>query len=748
MSRTNSLKVFKIITLIGIYAGLLVPLMFIPVVIFPFVFSKLVFFQIVIGLTFPAYLALAWMEPAYRPRKHALTLAITAYFLAMALSVVFAVDPMRAWWGNQERMNGLFTLLHFFAWLVMATGVLRRWDDWRRLLNYEVALSGIMALVAIAQRFDPGLLLFQAGGRVGGLVDNPIYMAAYQIFNLFFLTLLFWKVKSRNWRIFYLVIAALDLTSFTLAQSRGALVGLAAGIVALSAYYGFVTKDKKIRVRILGALGLLFATYGALFLMRDIPVIATSPVSRFLDVRATVSTRLIAWNIAWDGFLERPLTGWGLDNFHILFNEKYNPESLRFGSYETWFDRAHNTVLDVLSMTGILGFLSFFSIFGAILYVTLRAYRRGWIDLPIASILFALPLAYFVQNLFVFDHPAGFSMSFLLFALIIAATRGEFIGEQEAHKEEGKRGVPWIAFGLIQAVMLLVVWRASLLPFQASRLAIKSNNTISFNPVLGYELAKRASEIWTPYVDEQSFLLSRNLVGMLANNNLSKIPNWQDIYGLAKSLSEREISRHPRNTHPRFIYARLAQSAMGSLPAEAAISEREYIAAIDTSPKRQQLHYGLARLYQQTGKLDKAIAIYSQVREFDLELGEGYWNYGLVLMYDKRDYAAGSREILMSQSVRFPYSITDARELLPLVDARLITGDIEGLKKMVDSLANYPRGTAQIYGALAWKMEATEQFELRDKILAFGMELDPKTQDEYARMVSAAKAPKAAPESP
>src|SRR5690242_9041822 len=102
MTRANAIKLFKGISLIGIYGGLLVPLMFIPIVIFPFVFSKMIYFQILIGLTFPAYLALAWMEPEYRPAfKHQLYLAVAAYFGALLISVIFAVDPARAWWGNQ-----------------------------------------------------------------------------------------------------------------------------------------------------------------------------------------------------------------------------------------------------------------------------------------------------------------------------------------------------------------------------------------------------------------------------------------------------------------------------------------------------------------------------------------------------------------------------------------------------------------------------------------------------------------------
>jgi len=440
MKRPQAINIFKNISYVGIYGGLLLPLVFIPTVIFPFVFSKLIFFQIIVGITFPAYIALAWMEPKFRPKKHILYFGILAYFIAIALSVVFAADPFRAWWGNQERMNGLFSLLHFLAWFTMAIGVLKNWTDWRRLLNYQIALSGIMAIVAIMQKINPNLLLFPAGDRVGGLLDNPIYMAAYQIFNLFFLALLAWKVRDRRWWWFYGVVGVLDVIAFFLTQSRGGLFGLGVGMIVFTLFLGLFHKKKKVKVALFSAIALLFVIYGTMFAFRGTDFIHNSPFKRYVNIGTSLTTRSIAWDIAWNGFLEKPITGWGFDNFHILFNEKYNPESLRFGQYETWFDRAHNTVLDVLSMTGLVGFLTFAFIYVAIFYSVIRAYKKEWIDLPIAAILFSLPVAYFFQNLLVFDHPAGFSMSFLLYGLIVAATSGEFVGMKEMGDENlGKK---------------------------------------------------------------------------------------------------------------------------------------------------------------------------------------------------------------------------------------------------------------------------------------------------------------------
>ncbi|MCE9585925.1 O-antigen ligase family protein [Candidatus Uhrbacteria bacterium] len=732
MNRTQAIKFFKAICYLGIFGGLLLPLVFIPVVIFPFVFSKLIFFQVLVGMTFPAYLALAWMEPSYRPKKHVLYFAILAYFIALGLSVIFAVDPYRAWWGNQERMNGLFTVLHFLAWLTMTVGIMKTWVQWKTLLNYQVVLSAVMAIVAILQKINPNLLLFPAGERVGGLLDNPIYMAAYQIFNFFFLALLFWRNPNRNWRIVYGMIFVLDIAAFVLAQSRGALLGLAAGLVAFAFYTALFTENKKLRYGVFGLLFAMFAGYGGLFLAKDIPVIQSSPLHRYVDFQGAVRTRLIAWDIAWQGFVERPLTGWGFDNFHILFNLKYNPQSLRFGSYETWFDRAHNTVMDVLSMTGIFGFLTFFGIYGAIFYSTWRAFRKKWIDLPIAAILFSLPVAYFVQNLFVFDHPAGFSMSYLLFALIIAATRGEFVGEKEAmaekHKETGSMNAPWTGFVVLTIVMALVVVRTSINPFQISRKALQANAYFSSNPQIAYQIALDASNTWTPYLDEQTFLLSRNMITLLGSGGAEKVPNWKEMYELAKKLSLEEISRHPRNTHPRFIFARMAQEVMGLIKSEAVVSEQMYKSAIETSPKRQQLHYGLARLYLMTGNLDPALNVFREVITFDPDFGEAYWNLGITLMYDKRELEAGAESVQKALTVPFPYRLQSPRELVVIADSLMIRQDDEGMKTFISKLAtDYPLANGPIYAQLVYKLQVVKKDELAQAMLAATTALDPTT---------------------
>lgn len=773
------------------------PLVFIPSVIFPFVFSKLVVFQMIIGITFPAYLTLAWIDPRVRPKTHPLYLALIVYFLALLGSVAFAVDPARAWWGNQERMNGLFTLLHFFVWLTMATGVLRRWDDWKLVLQYQTIIGALMGLVAVLQRYGWDRLFgYQTGDRVGGFLDNPIYMACYQIFNLGFLGLLALKRDSSwRWRIWYIVATLVDVFAFVFAQSRGAVVGVVAGLSTFAFFYAIFGTNKRVRTIGLGLLGVLVVGYGILFQFRHTDVVQHSALNRIANIMTSggIETRFVAWRIAWNGFLQKPVFGWGLDNFHLLFNQQYNPQSLQFGISETWFDRAHNTVLDVLSMTGAVGAVTYAGLFIAIFWSVWRGWKRGVVTTEIAGVLVALPVAYFVQNLFVFDHPAAFSMSYLLFALIISLTdvsalddsmdavrppyefviAGGFMGAWLAWRvflfssnvnallhdamafvsvsfflsglvfvivgirrlyRDGVRPLTmrsWIPLFVVLALMSwLCVWRGSYLPFRASALAMEGNMYFTYEQ--GYGLSKKASAIWTPYMDEQVFLLARNLITASGNRVLQKIPHWKEQYALAKALGAQEDARHPGNTQTKLIYGRFLQEMGRYIPSELKEAERVYRETIATSPKRQQVYYALAALYLSEGRHDEAIELYKQAYEFAPNVGDAVWTYGSILFYDQATREQGARLIAQAVSTTAPYRFTSINDLLVLTDAYAVLRDGAGFAGIVDRVDALPPeswGEVTAYYRLARAYEAAQFPALRDRVLGIAFGRFPEAQD-------------------
>lgn len=697
MNRKTILFWLRTVSMIGIYGGLLMPLVFVPVVIFPFVFSKLIFLQVLIGLTFPAYLALAWMEPSARPPRHALIGAIAFYLCAIGFSALFAVDPARSWWGNQERMNGLFTLLHFFAWFLMTTGLVKSWTQWRRLLNFELALSVIMACVSMLQIPFPKLLLFPVSARIGGLLDNPIYMAAYQIFNIFFALWLLAKSPARSTKGIYACVIVAQFIAFFLTQSRGALVGLAVGLFTVGVVVAFTAKDRRLKRGVVAAVASVFVIYGILFAFRNTEVIKNSPFARVTSGLTVIpQPRLIAWRIAWEGFKEKPIVGWGFDNFHILFNLKYNPHSLRYSQYETWFDRSHNTVMDVLAMTGVVGLIGFVAVYAALFWSLLRAYRHGRLDSISFALLTGLPVAYFVQNVFVFDHPAAFTMSYLLFAVVVGVSSHGFHVPGAEPKElpapvQGKsHALPAITFAIVQLVALGIVWRYSVLPFQASRTMIQANSAFQTRPVrydVALELFKMANAIPTPYLDEQVYLMARNLTELAQDPALKTHPKRDELVSLTKKVAQEELVRHPRSTNMLFLVARFYQEISALYPSDAQTALQLYQRAVETSPRRQQLFFALADFHYRQNQPEVALSYEKKAVDEDPNLGQAHLAYGISLLFRKKDTVNGTREILLSQTSPFPYEL-GVRELPAVAEAAFLVKDKEAMSLLITRYAS------------------------------------------------------------
>lgn len=729
MSSTTVSVWLKRLALLGVYGGLLMPLIFIKELIFPFVFSKLIFFQILIGITFPAYVLLAWIEPRYRPRKHPLVIAIAAYFVALLLSTVFSVDPLRSWWGNQERMNGLFTLLHFFAWFLMTTSLVRTWKEWEGVLRAQVIIGGLVALTAIWQRWvNPEVFLYKASSRVGGILDNPIYQGMYQMFMLFLLALLSLKTKAKEWWLTYGLLALLAVGGFVASQSRGPLVGLFAGLFVSALCFGALSKDRRYRYTAFGSVVAAVAAYGALYLARGTAFVQELGLNRFVDFSSTSSTRLIAWKIAWQGFIDRPITGWGLDTFHLIFNANYNPISLRYSLYETWFDRAHNTVLDVLSMTGVVGILTFAAIFGTLFWSVYRAYKKGELDLSFTALLAGLPVAYFVQNLFVFDHPAGFVLSYLLYALVVGATTAGFMDrEPSSVGDRPARPFPVVGAVVLGLASLLLVWRGSVQPAQASRLSIRASQR--FPQAIALEDMQAAMRIATPYRDEQVFLLSRALVGV--GDQLTKVPNWSAWLDIAKRAGAEEMQRHPRNAYLGYIYARLLGDTSFAVPGQDALAEAEYKRAIEASPRRQQLFEGLGRLYLRQGRLDDAIAQFEIIRGLDTESGYGDWLLGVVKTFDLQQEPEGAALIVASLEKPYPNQPANLRELVPVFYAYRILGRGVDLDRWASQVTDDKTAGEGPFYQFAYQSRLAKRSDLEERFMVQGERLFPGFREKY-----------------
>ncbi len=399
-----------------IYAGIFaVPFLTLHVAdqnFFPYITGKNFWFRILVEVAFGAYVLLALLDKAYRPRFSWILAAFGGLIAAMLVATLQAEHVTTALWSNFERMDGYVTLVHVFMYMVLLGGMLHTEKTWNYFFYTTVGVATLVALRGVAQ-------LSGTTTRVDSTLGNAAYMAIYMLFHIFIVALLFVRTKVTPFRVLYALLIALFVFVLLQTGTRGTAIGLATGSLAAVSYMMlFATKHPQIRrYAVMSVLGLV-VLFSGFYAVRDTAYIQETPaLARIanIDLGNDLRIRSIIWGMSLEGISERPVFGWGNGNFNYVFNEQYDP---RLYAQEQWFDRVHNIVFDWLIAGGVVGFVAYMSIFAALFYYLVIRAWRGDSSLPLLErgLLVGLIVGYFTHNLVVFDN----IVSYIFFAVILA----------------------------------------------------------------------------------------------------------------------------------------------------------------------------------------------------------------------------------------------------------------------------------------------------------------------------------------
>jgi O-antigen ligase/tetratricopeptide (TPR) repeat protein len=380
---------------------------------FPYITGKNFLFRIIVEIVLAAWAVLALYDAQYRPKFSWILGTFGAFIAVMLVANLQAEHVLTAIWSNFERMDGFVTLVHVFAYFVVLGTMLTTPKAWSYFLHTTVIVAGIVALKGLSQ-------LSGTTTRVDSTLGNAAYMAVYMLFHIFFLFYLFVQTKVTPYRVVYALLAVLFVYVLLQTGTRGTAIGLMTGSIAMVGYIAlFGARFKEARKYALGALVGIVLLAGCFVAARDTDFIQNSTaLSRVanIDLGNDLRIRSIIWNMSVEGISERPLLGWGQGNFNYVFNEQYDPQLY---AQEQWFDRVHNLVFDWLIAGGIIGLISYFSIFAALFYyLVIKPIRNPDTSFTVIErgILVGLIVGYVTHNLVVFDN----IVSYIFFGTIIA----------------------------------------------------------------------------------------------------------------------------------------------------------------------------------------------------------------------------------------------------------------------------------------------------------------------------------------
>ncbi len=649
-------------TLFRIVQGLLylliagTPLFYLSRTVYPYGLSKTFFFQAVVELLFVAWVLLAWREPRFRPRSTPLIIALSLFAGILLLTVFTGVDPWRSFWSTQERAVGVFTLLHIIALVFVLRSVVRELRV-ERLLYVSLGASLLVSLLGFLQLFVPRLLLPNEGiqFRPGSTFGNPSFLAGYLIFSIFLAGYLWYRRyrlrmerrgTTSSFAAWFLSVCFLaDGIVLFLTGTRGALLGAAAGAFLFLGLLAWSTSQQTRRV-VLVVLG-SFVLFGLFFwgtrgnlLWKEVP-----GLGRFqgLSLQSdALAPRLIALEAGWKGFKERPLVGWGWENFNVIFNKFYDPRALEANYQETRFDKPHNFILEYMDAGGLPLVLAYIAVFAAFYWEASRIRDRLWGNLAIAA-----AGAYVVQNLFLFETIGPL----LLWAVYMGLVDAAYAEEKEGKVSGSKSVLPSsrVSLGAALAAFLPAAFFVYFINIQS--VIASSYQFWGFN----YFLNNRPEEaiksfmqgisLWGPYRwnMERDYAIA---VAQAYFYNPDKV-SAEEAKQAVRAM-EASVRAHPLDAYGHYALVDIYNQVSNIDPSRyLPAAEKEAATALVLSPNRQEVYFSLAKTKSLEGDNPAALKLLQKALALDPQVPDAHFYYGLIA-YALGDNDTGYRELQKS----------------------------------------------------------------------------------------------------
>lgn len=693
-------------------------------------------FQVAVEVLAVLYVALMFLDPSYRPKLSPIGVGVLALLATWGLATLFSENSYRSFFSSRERVFGYFLLLHLGAFFFIVASVFRNAIERRSLLQVSVITSVLVSLYGISQQL--GLILLP--GRVDGLrvfstLGNPSFLAGYLLFNLAFGGYLFHTDKRQTWRNVWLGSIILNTLVLFLTGTRGAFLGFYAGLLVFLVMAVFALKGRDRVLARWALLGLLIAPLALILISRSgiVPergnegVFYFSRLTRLPELwRGGLRNRVLAWQIAWDASLDRPLFGWGPEQFGAAFDRYFNPEMISAaGSPESHFDRSHNIFVDALAMQGVVGLAAMLFFLGALFWAAKPFWRREKI---VGAMLVAALVAYVVQGMFIFDTFGVYLALFLTAFVLAPPAVGEAIASRRHFTPRQLAVVP-----LIAVAALFIISRYNFGPARAQGLAYQAFSVIHKDPALFETTWNRAFSYPHSYEKDAWLELTDYLFGEVAGTK----PRFSGpvLKGYVSFAKDEFLTfRLPLDARLYYQAGKLGNflSVLGDPNYE--FSQENLSHALELAPRRLDIYYEFAELERLRGNheeqfewIQKAIAIHENV-------SFSWWNLGIAYA-DMKDYRRAVQ--MLEKAIGLGYIRWQNAEQIPYLVAVYDEGGgpISRIVEFWEMAVYLDQTNAQFFASLAASYAAKGDKGRARQAALRAVEIDPAFKLEAERFL-------------
>ncbi len=445
-----------------------------------------------------------------------------------------------------------------------------------------------------------------------------------------------------------------------------------------------------------GIIALFFILGGVFYLIKDSSFVKNSPsLDRIASISLTdtkTQARAYIWPMAIEGFTERPILGWGQENFNYLFNTNYNP---KMWNQEQWFDRAHSVYLDWLVASGGVGLIVYLALYVLIIL----AVWKSSLTVAEKSVLTGLVSAYGIHNIFVFDNLASYVFFFALLGFA-GSLSSPVIDPKKQAKTFSLDMVEYVVLPISIIALLAGLYFLNVRPIQANTRLITALTWCSGrNTVPDPELFSKALSLSAVANQEIREQILSCAGGVISRQYPAQAK--QAFYDTAVKGIKDQIATAPRDAR-MYVLGGMFLSNTGQVAEALPILEKAH----ELTPNKQTVAIQLATAYLNTGGKDaEALVLLKNAHESDPTFADARGAYITGLVLAKRDVEAralASTTVELFENDRVARAYASSKQYDKAIDMykKLIAKDA----KNVDL-----RGAlAQVYAAAGMKWSAID----------------------------------------
>jgi len=630
LTKESREKIYLSVIQWGTYLALFTPLVFFRYFFFPFVVPKTVFFRIIIDIIFIAYILLVISNRRYLPKINALTTAIIVFMVIAVITSLTGVNPEKSLWSVFERMTGLLTFFHLFAFYIILSSVFKERKQWERILAVATGVGVLLCFYVWTSD--------ETFARGGGTIGNTSFLAGYLLFDVFIALILF-LTKKGGWKILYGAFSLILILGLFVSEEpcRGAIAAFWGGIFVL--VFGYLLfllfSSGKKPLKILAFLLPIFLILAALCMLQLNFV--KEKIIQWWQVNGSES-RMIVWKISLGAWKERFWLGWGQENFNVAFAKHFDP-ALPL-TFDIWYDRAHNIVFDAAVASGVLGLISLLAVFGAAVFNLVRLLPRVTekqnVFFPLGMI--ALLAAYFAQNIWVFDMISSYMMFFLALAfinfLILAA-------EEEPKSDYSEKEKP--VYSLIGVILIIVsvlsIYFGNIQVARASNSLLKGVNASLEEAAADFQKAYGLSPASKTETPEQ---FSSRMIDLAFQERQNLTQQKQEIlsngFKSVEEIFQESIKTDPLDFRKRLFlgqfYNNLYQLTQNNRFLD--LSEETLRVALELSPQNQQVYWSLGQALIFRKENEEANKYFQKAIDLEPRFAQSYWYLFMAYKFEKQ----------------------------------------------------------------------------------------------------------------